>query len=359
MNTAELIKKLLDRIKRFSWVILLMGLLFAAGFYFLAKQNVKIYIAKSTVFPLNSNNDNSVTGSAIGSLLGLADAPKSFTADASINIVELATSRRTRDAVAMSRVPKFKNRTIAELLIDENNKHTGFMQYEKIKIFTDSASLANTASGILKGSFIAKVGKNGILELTFQNSSADLAREISYIYIDKLSEFYIDLKKKKAQIDYEFAVQKADSLRRALNILDAKAIALDEKTFFTDEQLKRYSTPKINLQLEKQTVQSQYYYAINNRESAAYKLQKETPIIEPLDRPEPPFETVQKSKMMYALIGAFLGIFLGLILVSWKVVSNYLGNELNKAIEKATKVKEPNSSSSLVTDAIPQTEPLK
>ena len=38
----------------------------------------------------------------------------------------------------------------------------------------------------------------------------------------------------------------------------------------------------------------------------------------------------------------FLGVFLGLILVSWKVISNYLGNELNKAIEKASELKEAN-----------------
>lgn len=81
-----------------------------------------------------------------------------------------------------------------------------------------------------------------------------------------------------------------------LNQLDKRAIALDESTFFTNEGLKRYSLPKVNLAQDKATVQSQYYYAVNNRESAAYRLQKETPIIEPLDRPEPPFDTAQNRK---------------------------------------------------------------
>lgn len=340
MNNLELIKQLLDRLKKFGWLILLSAALFGGLFFYLAKQNIKIYIAKSTVFPLNSTSENSVSSSAIGSLLGLADAPKSFTQDASINIVELATSRRTREAVAMEKIPNLKNRTIAELLIEENNKHVGFMQNQPIKMPTDSLGLVNTASNLMKKNFSAKVGKNGILELIYQNSSSDLAREVSYVYIDKLSEFYIDLKKKKAKVDYEFAVQKADSLKRALDILDAKAIALDEKTYFTNDELKRYNIPKINLQSEKQTVQSQYYYAINNRESAAYKLQKETPIIEALDRPEPPFDILQKNKILYILIGVFIGLFVGLIAVSWKVISNYLSAELNKAIEKATKAKE-------------------
>ena len=118
MNTLELLKKLIDRIKKFSWVIVLMGLLFAGFFYYLAKQNVTVYIGRSTIFPLNATNENPLSGNnAISSILGLADAPKSFTADASINIVELANSRRTTEAVAMSKMPQFGNKTIAEFTL--------------------------------------------------------------------------------------------------------------------------------------------------------------------------------------------------------------------------------------------------
>ena len=134
-------------------------------------------------------------------------------------------------------------------------------------------------------------------------------------------------------------MKKADSLSNVLNSLDRHAILLDENTFFTNEDLKRYSLPKQNLFQDKQTVQSQYYYAVNNREAAAYKLQKETPIIEPLDRPEPPFDSSSKPTTFYALIGFMLGTILGILLVSWKIINRYLGNELNKAIERASKPK--------------------
>ena len=126
-----------------------------------------------------------------------------------------------------------------------------------------------------------------------------------------------------------------------LNTLDRQAIALDESTFFTNEELKRYSLPKVNLAQDKSTVQSQYYYAVNNREAAAYKLQKETPIIEPLDRPEPPFDGVSKSTTFYGMTGFMLGTIIGIALVSWTLIARFLGEELNKAIEKASKPKEP------------------
>lgn len=350
MNSIELIKQLLNRLKKFSWLIALIAIGFGGFFYYMAKQNVKQYTSKATVFPLNGSSESSPSGT-ISSLLGLGDATKSFTGDASINIVELAASRRTREAVAMVKIPSMQNKTVSELMIEENNMHTGFMQNVAIIPPKDSLSKINIASNLLKGALVAKINKNGILELYFTNSNPKLVREVSYIYIDKLSEFYIDLKKKKAQIDYEFSVKKADSLLVVLNQLDRRAVALDESTFFTNEGLKRYNLPKLNLAQDKATVQSQYYYAVNNRESAAYRLQKETPIIEPLDRPEPPFDEVQKSKMIYVLIGLFLGTFFGILLVSWKIINKYLGEELNKAIEKASKPK--------AELAIPQVEPLK
>ena len=350
MNSIELIKLLLNRLKKYSWLIALIAALFGGFFYYMAKQSVLLYTAKSTVFPLNGTSETS-PGSTISSLLGLGEGTKSFTGDASINIVELANSRRTREAVSMVRIPSMQNKMVSELLIEENNKHIGFMQNTRIDPPKDSLSKINTASNLLRAAFVAKINKNGILELYFTNSNQQLVREVSYIYIEKLSEFYIDLKKKKAQIDYEFAVMKADSLLAVLNVLDRRAIALDETTFFTNDGLKRYNLPKLNLAQDKQTVQSQYYYAVNNRESAAYRLQKETPIIEPLDRPEPPYDAVQKSKMVYTVIGLFLGTLIGILLVSLKIINRYLGDELNKAIEKASKPKQ--------VLAIPQEESVK
>jgi hypothetical protein len=340
MNNIELIKTLIKRIKKFSWVIALLAILFGGFFYFMARQSLVAYTSKSTVFPLNSSSENA-SSSAISNLLGLSDAPKSFSGEASINIVELAGSRRTREAVASTRVPSMKNKTIAELLVEEHNKHIGFMQNEPIEIKKpDSSSLINLGSSMLKGAFSSKINKNGILELYYTNTSQSLVKEVSYAFINKLSEFYIDLKKKKAQIDFEFAVKKADSLLAVLNKLDDKAISLDETTFFTNDELKRFSLPKINLAQDKQTVQSQYYYAVNNRESAAYKLQKETAIIEILDKPEGPYDTGSKSTKMYIIVGILLGAFIGIILISWKIISNYLNEELSKALEKASKPKE-------------------
>jgi hypothetical protein len=50
-------------------------------------------------------------------------------------------------------------------------------------------------------------------------------------------------------------------------------------------------------------------------------------------------------------MGVFLGLVIGIFLVSWKVINKYMADELNKAIEKASKPKEPL--------LVPQEEPVK
>ena len=114
MNNIEIIKQLLKRLKKFSWLIVIIALVFGGLFYYMANQSILMYTSKATVFPLNGTTESS-PGATISTLLGLGDASKSFTGDASINIVELASSRRTREAVAMVRIPSMQNKTISQL----------------------------------------------------------------------------------------------------------------------------------------------------------------------------------------------------------------------------------------------------
>lgn len=335
MTNIELIKALIKRLKKFSWLILIIAAAGAVPFYMLAKRGNISYTSKFTVFPLNSSTDNSLANSTISNILGLSDAPKSFSGDASINIIELATSRRTRDAVANEPLPRFNNKTVAEMLITEHNRHTGFMKNEPVKMPGDAQSLTNIASDMLKFNFAAKINKNGLLEMSYSNTSQDLVQDISYIFVDKISSFYIELKKQKAQLDYEFAVKKSDSLKVVLSRIDGEIISLQEHTYFTPEELKRFTLPRLKLESDKQVIQQQYYYSVNNRESAAYKLQKETPIIQVLDKPERPYVITKKSGLIYGFIGGFLGAVIGILLVSWKIISRYFEEELNKMIEKA------------------------
>jgi uncharacterized protein involved in exopolysaccharide biosynthesis len=79
-------------------------------------------------------------------------------------------------------------------------------------------------------------------------------------------------------------------------------------------------------------IRQQYATAVANQQNAAYKLQKATPLIKVLDRPEPPYDIENKSAVLYGLIGLFAGfICISLFFVSG-IILRFARGEINKAI---------------------------
>jgi uncharacterized protein involved in exopolysaccharide biosynthesis len=324
------IRKIFIRLAKFKWVVFIGAMIAAALMFIYAKSIPPVYTAKATVFPLTASNENP-TSSAISTLLGGADAPRSFSSDASINIVELALSRNTMEAVVLKRLPQFGNKRIAELLIESYNKSKK-PYIPALKFTKDTAILKATGSAILKENYTAKVLKSGILEVVFTNSNKDILSPISYALIDKISQFYIDLKIKKAKRDYDFTLKKVDSLQAILNVYDRQAIRMNNTTLFVPNSRIEYSIPKENLVNAKERVMRQRDASANNREEALWRLQKATPIIATLDKPEPPFFTQRTSSVMYAMIGFFIGAIITIGILLAPLIMNYLREEANKAI---------------------------
>lgn len=331
MDSRDLVQKIILRISKYKLVIFAFGVAFAALLYFYAKSIPPVYTSRATVFPLTASNDNSAANSALSSILGVAETPKSFSQEASINIIELAQSRTTRETVAMIRLDSMGNRTIAELVIANHNKHAG-MGGDKIEIPTDQKVLASIGGNLLKGGLIAKINKNGILEISYSSTDENLVSPVSYAFIDKISEFYKDLKIRKAQFDYNFTNRKMDSLQRVLNVYDRRAIKMNNTTLFTPADKIQYIIPKENLASDKERVMAHINASANNREEALWRLQKVTPIIAILDKPDAPFAVKKPSTVTYGFIGFIAGSILSILLLVAGIVYKYGRLQANKAI---------------------------
>lgn len=331
MTTHELVKNIFLKIGRYKFIILAGGILFGALFFLYSRSVKPMYSSRATVFPLTTSNDNSASTSALSSLLGISDAPKSFSNEASINIVELALSRNTREAVAKERIPEQGNKTIAELLIDNYN-NTRSVFSKSLKKPADEAAMISLGGDLLKSGIAAKINKNGILEVVYSNTNKELISPISYIFIDKLSEFYKDLKIKKAKLDYDFTIKKIDSLDIVLNSFDKKAVTLANTTMFVPAERIEYSIPKENLANQKEWVTRQRDASANNREEALWRLQKVTPIIATLDKPDPPFNVKKSSPLIFGTVGFFVGTVLMLIFLLSGLIYRYAKAEIYKAV---------------------------
>lgn len=347
MTTQDLLRKIFLRIGRFKILIIGVALIFAVAFYLFGKSRKIVYTAHSTVFPLTASNDNSAASSALSNILGISEAPKSFSQEASINIVELAQSRNTREAVAAVKLEAFGNKTIAELLIDAYNSSKNFWE-KAIKSPKTEAALYATGGDLLKYQLSAKINKNGVLEIAYANTNEDLVSPVSYAIIDKISKFYKELKIEKAKRDYEFTLKKIDSLDRVLETFDQKAVVLNNTTLFVPSEKIQYSIPKENLANQKQWVAHQREASANNREEALWRLQKVTPIIATLDKPDPPFDTSKTSSVLLAVIGLIVGTVLTIVALIAGLLYQYGKDEVFKMVfgtedstEKATPASQP------------------
>lgn len=334
MTTADFTRLIFKRLKKFRFIILAAGLIVAVLLYLYAKRTPVTFTSRATIFPLTSSSENSGSSSALSVLLGTDS--KNFSDDASINIVELAQSRTTREAVAATTVPSMGNKTIAALLVEDINNHLSWME-DKVQPPATQEQLIIWGGRVLQGGLSATINKNNMLVLTYTGRSQDLVKVISNEFIDKISNFYIDLKREKAMRDYRFAEYKVDSLRRVLNAKDYQLIAIDKRTLFTNTSRLEFKVPVENLMTEKQMVNNQYIQAVANRENAAYKLQKATPVIKVLDKPEPPYDSQRKSATTYGLIGFFLGSILIAGLAIAGIILKYIREEATKAIFGASK----------------------
>src|SRR5690242_20797131 len=120
MSTQELTIEFIARLKKHRIFIIAFAVFIAAVLIIFALKTPVTYTSTSTIFPLTAGNDNNSATSALSALFSGGDnSTNSFTDEASVNIIELALSRTTRDEVASMKDSSMGNKLIAELLIED------------------------------------------------------------------------------------------------------------------------------------------------------------------------------------------------------------------------------------------------
>jgi hypothetical protein len=331
VDSTQLLQEIVRKISRNKTLIIVVGITLALLLFIKAKTTKAEYTSKATVFPLTNPSDNELTTSTLSSLLGTNSADKSFSSEASINIIELALSRNVREAVAGERIPEFGNKMVAELITNEENNNKPFF-LKKIQLPDDSIGRVILAGRLLTANINAKINKNDVLELNFTSTDSALVTPISNILISKISQFYINLRIAKATADYNFTVKKIDSLQKVVDSLDNTAVSLSNRTLFTPSDRLQYSLPKDNLSGEKLRVSNERDANINNREEALWRLQKVTPIVATLDKPNPPFDVQKPSSIIYGIAGFIIGCILAIIFLVAGLLYKFAKSEIHKAI---------------------------
>ena len=307
-----------------------MGVALAATLYFYAKSQPVLYSTSASLYPLTASEGNQ-GGGLLASLRGGADISAGLSDEASLGLEDLANSRSTKEAVVLTKLPAFGNRTIASLLIEEENKHLPLFG-TKINMPTNEVDLRGIGVYLLSKSLTAKTNKNGLFIISISSTDPALLSPVAYTMAETVTDFYTELKVKKARSDYNFTNKKIDSLKREMNSFDRKAVEMNNTTMFTSPDKIEYTIPKENLINDKTRIVSIYNGASNNREEALWRLQRATPILAVLDKPEAPFGTSQASAKLYAIGGFILGCILGIIVFLIDILYKYSKLQVNNAL---------------------------
>lgn len=331
MTSQQLNAAIFTRLRRFWVIILVSGLVFGLLLLFYALSSPVTYTSTATIFPLTGGNDNNSGSSVLNALMGGADISKNFTNENSVNIVELAMSRTTREEVARTPVQQEGHKIIAQLLLDDYNKHRSLTE-KKMEIDSSDPYLIFWTTDFLLQNMNAVITKTNSFQLNFTGRSVATVKLVSHTFIDKISQFYIELKREKAKRDYEFATTKVDSLKSVMNKKDRELIVMDQHTMFTNTTKLEYQLPSANLLSDKEMLRAQYANAVANQQNAAYKLQRDTPVIKVLDEPDPPYNKSKKSPLIYGVVGLLLGLLGSCFLLAAPLLLHYSKSELHKMI---------------------------
>lgn len=127
---------------------------------------------------------------------------------------------------------------------------------------------------------------------------------------DQVTVFYISLKTKRQKENVDILQNKADSLYKVLSNSMYRSATLADQNINMAKQIA--GVDRQRKQIDLQVASTAYGEVIKNLEMAKITLQKETPLIQVIDKPILPLEREKTSKLKGLIIGGFLSGFLAI-----------------------------------------------
>jgi hypothetical protein len=219
-----------------------------------------------------------------------------------------------------------KTISITEYYIQLNKMREGWNKIPELKNIqflpnADRSKFTLQQDSILKGIYSAITApKNLIIDqkdkkVTITSIEViSLDENFSKIFCENLaneiSEYYVEIKSKKAKMNVEILQKQTDSIRAELNSAINGVAAATDNVFNlnTAMNVKRTSVSRRQVDIQANTVM--LTSLVTNLEMSKMALRKETPLIQIIDRPIFPLEKEKVSKLKSLILGGFLGGFL-------------------------------------------------
>ena len=146
----------------------------------------------------------------------------------------------------------------------------------------------------------------GIVNVKYTHTNPKLVQVISNRYVEVIRNHYRKQKTEKARKTYEFYVTRIDSIQNELDKnLHKGAKIIDEEKFriFAKDEI-----PVKQTEGEIEVLKQMYAQMITLKESALNNLLQETPVVQVVDKPDPPYDRDEPSILLMTIFGLFLGV---------------------------------------------------
>ena len=320
--------------------IILFGLLGGLVGYAIASKDEYKYNASLT-FVLEEDRGGGSGGGLSGAMglassLGIDIGNSGGGVFSGTNLPEFMKSRFIIEKTLLN--PVFINNdtiSIAEYYINLNKlreswKETRF-QNIKFPYNTDRAdfkieqdSILNIFYGELSNKKVLSIGqidkKSTITEIKFTHNNENFAKVFCENLAMETSKYYIELKSKKARLNYEILQQQVDSIRSNLNSAINGVATNNDNVYNLNPAFNIKRIPSSKKQFDVQSNSQILTQLLAQLELSKLALRKETPLIQIIDKPILPLDKKILDKSFAFIIGLTIGVFIFFIIFYLKKI---------------------------------------
>lgn len=326
-----------------KWVIIcVFGFGFGILGFVLAALRKPTYISTLT-FSTDSQSMSSLGGlSGIASSMGFGGLQPTGSVFEGDNLIELLKSKHLIEKTLLNKIP-YTNKTFIQKYIDDYELSEIYEKKEhlkKIKFPTNlnRSKLTYHEDSLLKDIYLRIVendlkikninNKVSIVEAKIISKSPVFSRYFSESLLEETSKYYIELKTKKARINYNILKAQSDSVRNELNNAIMGVAVSSDNTFGLNPALATRRVDGSKKQLDVQMNLAVLTELLKNTELARVSLLNDTPIIQTIDVPRYPLEEKKIRKLYGLLFGGFFGGIL-ILAILYLLYKNLYENDTN------------------------------
>lgn len=257
------------------------------------------------------------------------------------NILELYKSRAMIEKTLLTEI-QFDNKKqlLVELYISFNNLRSGWKNNHKLqnihfKVSSPSTRLQDSLLGVI----VSDINKNyltvskpdkklSIIKADVKASNEFFAKAFNDNIVKNVNDFYVQTKTKKSLENVSILQHKTDSVRAVMNgAISSAAVIIDGTPNLNPTRQAQRSIPVQRSQFNAEMNRAILSELVKNLELSKISLNKETPLIQVVDKPIFPLNKVQLGKVKAILIGGIFAAFLIIVIFTLKLIFKHILNE--------------------------------